>query len=181
MAADDKKKAEEAPKADAAPPKKKPPIKLIGAVAGIMLAEAAAVYVLVGMTGAKGQTADAAIHGDEHAEKEQQVEIPLVDDSFQNMQTGRVWRWEIQVVLKVKKKHQEFVETQLSERESEIKEGISQIVRRAQHGYLREPELTTLNRQILAYLGKVIEPDAEGHPRVEKVLIPKCRGVEMSF
>ncbi|MEX2219885.1 MAG: hypothetical protein WD749_14125 [Phycisphaerales bacterium] len=157
----------------------RPPLKMIGAVAALMLAEAAGVYFLVGMSGARAQTASAEIKGAEQAVLSQAVEIELMDDKFQNMQTGRVWIWDTQIVLKVKKKHEGFIEEALAQRSAEIKEGIAQIMRRAQHSHLREPELTTLNRQLTAYLDKVLGPDADGNSRLERVLIPKCKGFQM--
>jgi hypothetical protein len=175
----EKKEKEREPAEPAAAPKPRPPFKMIGIVAGIMLLEAAGVYVLVGMTGPRAQTAVAEIKGHDQAEQAQAVEIELVDDKFQNMQTGRVWIWDTQIVLKVKKKNQQIVELALAQRASEIKEGVAQIMRRAQHSHLREPELTTLNRQLTAYLDKTFGPDADGNSRVERVLIPKCKGFQM--
>jgi hypothetical protein len=168
-------------RSEQAPPtaRPKPPLKIIGAVAALMLVEAAGVYVLVGMSGSRAQTVAAEIKGADQAGQGQAVEIELVDDKFQNMQTGRVWIWDTQVVLKVKKKNQPVVEEALAQRASEIKEGVAQIMRRAQHSHLREPELTTLNRQLTAYLDKTFGPDADGNTRVERVMIPKCKGFQM--
>lgn len=166
-------------KAAAAPAKAKPPIKMIGAVAVVMIVEAVGVYLLVGMSGARAQTASAEVQGADQAALSQPVEIELVDDKFQNMQTGRVWMWDTQIVIKAKKKNEEFIEGELTKRSAEIKEGVAQIMRRAQHSHLREPELTTLNRQLTAYLDKTLGPDADGNSRIERVLIPKCRGFQI--
>jgi flagellar basal body-associated protein FliL len=170
----DEKKPAPAPE-----PKKKGSIKVIAMVAGLMIAEAAGVYALVGMTGSGTQQAAAEIHGAEQGELQQLVEIDLVDDKFQNMQSGRVWIWDTQIVLKVKKKNQEFVEGELAKRAAEIREGIAQIMRRAQHAHLREPDLTTLNRQLTAYLDKAFGPDPDGSTRLERVLLPKCKGYQI--
>lgn len=177
----DKEKGEQ-PKADdkapAAAPKKMP-LKVVAVVAGIMLAEAAGVVLLVGMMSRPPQEAAAEVHGEDHNELEGTVEIELVDDRFQNMQSGRVWSWEIAVFLKVKKKNEEFVMAQLEERAAEIKEGVSQIIRRAQHIHLKEPDLTTLNRQVRAFLDKALGTDPEGDSRIERVMIPKCKGIQL--
>ncbi len=177
----DEKKAEQAP---AAAPENKPqarklPLKGPLIVSAIMLAEAAGVVFLVGALGPKPQEAAAEVHGNEHEALQGSIEIQLVDERFQNMQSGRVWSWEIGVFLKVKKKHEEFVTRQLEERNAEIKEGVSQIIRRAQHVHLKEPELTTLNRQIRAFLDKALGTDAEGNSRIERVMIPKCKGIQL--
>lgn len=167
---------------EATPAKKKPPLKVIAVVGGLMVAEAAGVYLFVGMTGAAPQTADAQIHGVGEHHDQDFVEIELVDDKFQNLQTGRVWIWDIGIYLKVKKKHEAYITGELEKRSAEIKEGVGQIIRRAQHGQLREPDLTTLNRQLTAYLDKVFKPnDSDDSSRIERVLIPKCKGLQIDY
>lgn len=160
-------------------PKKKPPIKLIAIVGAVMLAEAAAVVLLVGSTGPKPQAAVADIQGDGKTELHTAIEIPLVDDRFQNMQTGRVWSWDIAIVLKVKSKNEEHVKHEMEKRNAEIKEGVSQIIRKAQHNHLKEPELTTLSRQLTAYLQKTFGKDPDGETRIERIIIPKCKGIQL--
>ncbi len=173
------KKAEGAP-AEAA--KKKSPIKAIAIVAVLMLVEAVGVFMVVGMTSKKPAEAEAkSLEGHAEADGEAQVEIPLIEEKFQNMSTGRVWVWDSALVLKVKKKNEEFVSGQLDARSAEIKEGISMIFRRAQHSQLKEPGLETINRLLLAYVNKTLGPDAEGLNRVERVLIPKCKGFPADF
>jgi flagellar basal body-associated protein FliL len=182
MAEAEKDKKPGAPEAaaEAAPAKKGPPIKVIGMVAVLMLAEAAGVYVFVGMTAGRTQTASAEIKGGDQKAAQETTEMEIADDKFQNLQDGHVWLWDISIVLKVKKKYEPYINEQLEKRAAEIKEGIDQIIRRAQPGYLREPDLTTINRQLTAYLNKAIEPDpADGSSRIERVMIPKCRGIEM--
>src|SRR5206468_1982804 len=108
------------------------------------------------------------------------VEIELVDDKFQNMQTGHVWVWDITIALKVKHRNEKYITEQLEKRSAEISEGIAQIIRRAQHSQLLEPELTTLNRQVAAYLDTIIKPaDITGASRVERFMIPKCKGLQI--
>jgi flagellar basal body-associated protein FliL len=182
MAESDKKKDEKAPVAPAAEgsAKKGPPIKLIGIVAGLMLAEAAGVYIFVGMTGGHAQTAEAKVEGAEEKAAQETTEIELVDDKFQNMQTGHVWVWDVAIALKAKQRNAKYINEQLEKRSAEISEGISQIIRRAQHSQLIEPELTTLNRQIAAYLDTIIKPDdSSGTSRIDRVLIPKCKGLQI--
>jgi hypothetical protein len=177
--ADEKKSAPEQKPDGAAATKKKLPIKAIVVVAGIMIAEAAGVYVLVGMSGPKQVAAESEIHGLDQAHGQQTVEIDLIDDKFQNMQTGRVWMWDMKIVLKTAQKNEAHISGELEQRASEIQEGIAQIVRRAQHSHLKEPDLVTLTRQLTAYADKVFGHDAQGNSRVEKIMIPKCRGVDV--
>lgn len=170
----------ESPKPEAeGTPKKKSPLKLILVVGGLMAAEGIGAVLLLGAMGPKPQTAEATIREDEHAESTTSLEIPVADERFQNMQTGRVWTWDIAVVLKVKPKNEEIIKGVLEKRSAEIKEGLSQIVRKAQHNQLKEPELTTLSRQITAFLDKMFGQDAEGNSRIERVIIPKCKGIQL--
>jgi flagellar basal body-associated protein FliL len=158
---------------------KKGSAKVFAIVAGLMMAEAVAVYLFLGMSGTGAQRASAEIHGAEQAELQQLIELDLIDDKFQNMQTGKAWIWDTQIVLKVKRKNKPFVESELEKRSAEIREGIAQIMKRAHQAHLREPELNTINRQLTAYLDKVLGPDPEGNSRLDRVLIPKCKGYQI--
>jgi flagellar basal body-associated protein FliL len=161
-----------------APAKKGLPVKTIGIVAVVMVLEAVLIVALLGMTGPKAAKAEAKdLHGQEEAKQEALAEIQLVEDNFQNMQTGRVWMWNVSVFIQVREKNKEHVAKQAEQRQAEIKEGIAQIFRRAQHSHLKEPGLETINRQLATYLNRVFGNDAEGAPRVERVMIPRCRGM----
>jgi flagellar basal body-associated protein FliL len=173
---EEKKSEADAASADAAP-KKKSPIKLVAIVGAIMVIEAVGVFLVVGATGKKPADAHAAeIKGAEHADEEQTVEIPLVEDKFQSMQGAQIWIWDVNVVLKAKKKNEEFITKALEARAAEIHEAVSMIFRRAQLLQLREPGLETINRQISAYMNKLLGKDPEGKDRFERVVIPKCKG-----
>ncbi len=177
----DKKPKEAAPaepaKEGAEPAKKGPPVKLIGAVAVIMIAEGAGVYFLASATGPKDAHADVKHVEDEHAANaEAFVEVPLVEDKFQNMQSGRAYIWDVSIVIKVKSKDEELVTKTLERNAAEVKEGVALIIRRAAHTHLLEPGLESLNRQLVSYLNTVVDHDAEGKDRVHRVLIPKCKG-----
>ena len=173
----------EEPKKDAAPaaePAKKKGSKMPMIIAALMIAEAGGVYVVVGMINKKPATADATTlaHG-EDASKEEFVEIPIIEDHFQNMQTGRVWVWDASITVRVRKRHEEKVTGLLQKRVAEIHEGIATIFRRATSAQLKEPGLETVNRQLSAYLDEVFGKDttgAEPMSHVERVLIPRCRG-----
>lgn len=166
---------------DAAPKKKGLPIKTIGIVVAVMALEAGALIGILGMGAPKESKAEETheLHQDDSNEIEE-VAI-LEDEQFQNMQTGQVWVWGMSVYAQVKKKNAEYVQGVLEQRSAEIREGISQIVGRAQHTQLKEPDRQTLNRQIVALLEKIIKPDEDGKPRVEKLLIPKCTGYPADF
>jgi flagellar basal body-associated protein FliL len=162
--------------AEAAPPPKKSK-KTVFIVAGVMVLEAALVLGVVKLVGGKPKAAEATqLQGKEQADALATVEIPLVEEKFQNMQTGRVWIWDAAIALKVKQKHKEFVEKELERRQSEVKEAVAMVFRRATHSQLKEPGLETINRQLSALVQQTFGTDPEGHDRVERVLIPRCRG-----
>jgi flagellar basal body-associated protein FliL len=170
-----------APAAESAA-RKKLPIKSAVAIAGIMAAEAAVFVAVLGMGGPqKGQAAEQQVNLKQD-EGEQTQELLIVDDKFQNLQTGRVWIWDTAVYVQVKNKNAEAVKKILERRSAEIREGVSQVISRAQHAQLKEPERQTLNRQITAYLETVFEPIGDkGQSPIERVLIPKCRGFPADF
>jgi flagellar basal body-associated protein FliL len=143
----------------------------------MMIAEAVGVYVFVGATGAHPQAAAAhTIQGADQADLDASVELPLLEEKFQNMQTGRAWIWDTEIVLKVRAKNQAFVTKELESRMAEVKEGVSLIFRRSPHSQLKEPGLETINRQLTAYLNQVLGKDPDGKDRLERVVIPKCKG-----
>ncbi|RMH13430.1 MAG: hypothetical protein D6695_04065 [Planctomycetota bacterium] len=159
---------------------KKLGVKTLGIIAALMLAEGAGVYFLVSMTSGSGQSA-AAIAGEDTAEQEKTTEILLVDDRFQNVDTGTIWLWDTAIYLKVRNKNVSRVEEIMKRREAEIKQGVSQIFRRAEDRHLRhDPGLETITRQLRAYLNEVFGTDKDELPLIEDVLIPKCTGINAS-
>ncbi len=165
---------------DAKSAKKGLPIKTIGIIAAVMAMEAGALYIVFGMGSANKSSA--MVHELVHDDSEELEEIEIVADQvFQNMQTGKVWVWSISVFAQVKRMNVEYVENVLMQRQAEIREGLSQIVGRAQHVQLKEPDRQTINRQFTALIEKIIKPDEHGMPRVERLIIPKCTGYPADF
>jgi flagellar basal body-associated protein FliL len=154
--------------------KKGLPVKMIGIIAGIMVAEGAAVYFVMSATGPKPAAAD--VKHVEEEDKEEFMEVPLLEEKFQNMQSGRAYIWDTSIVLKIRTKDEEVVTKTLERKAAEVKESMATLFRRAPHAQLTEPGMETLNRQILVTLNEFIEKDAEGKERIVRVLIPKCRG-----
>lgn len=164
--------ADEKP-AEAAPKGSKKVLIVVGAA---MLIEGLAVVGLVLMLRSGPSQASAEIVGAEEAAEEKLGEIPLISDKFQNMQTGKTWIWECELVLQIREKNREAVTAALEARKAEVAEGVSMIFRKAQHVHLTEPGLETLNRQVSAYVHQIFGEHPDGTPRVERVIIPKCRG-----
>ena len=161
-------------------PKKKSPLILFGVVGVMMLAEALGVYVLVSMGGPSSSQAEPGLV-DEVDEAELLTEVPLVEDRFINISTGRVWQWQATIVLQVKNKNLERVQAEKDKREAEIKEGIAEIIASAIDRQLREPGRETIKRQLTAYVNEVFGTDSEGEPRVEKVIISRWLPSPLDF
>jgi flagellar basal body-associated protein FliL len=161
--------------ADATAPKKGGPMGAI-IVAAIMVVEGAGVFMVARMTSPKSAEAVVTVEGDHGEDANATVEIPLIEERFQNMQTGQVWIWDTEIVLKVKSRNADAVNKVLETKAAEIKEGVAAIFRRAQLNQLKEPGLETLNRQLITFLFQMTGKDAEGHERIDRILIPKCRG-----
>jgi flagellar basal body-associated protein FliL len=174
----DSKPADPAAKnGEAAPQKGGLPIKMLGIVGVIMVVQAAGVYMLAKSTAPQAASAaEAHLSHADQTDHEEMIELLIVEDRFQNMQTGRVWVWDVDIVLKVRAKNEEAVTKVMEARAAEITEGVSMIFRRAHPTHLREEGLETLNRQLLAFLDGVFGKDAENKSRIERVVIPKCKG-----
>lgn len=157
------------------------PKRLILIIAGLMVLEAVAIFAVVSFTGFGESASAQTIEGKADADREAMVEIELVDTRFQNMQTGRVWDWEVQIYLKVRNRNKDNVSQTIDRRRAEIMEGVATIFRRAQHSQLREPGHETLNRQLSTYFHEVFGDGPDGMPRIERVLIPKCDGYPADF
>ncbi len=162
--------------------KKKSPILMIAIVASMMLVEGVGVFLFVSMTGTPAGANAAGLNGLDEQSGELVEEIELIKSRFQNLSTGRVWDWQVESFLKVRNKNREHVEKTLERRKAEIQEGLSLIFRRAQHAQLREPGLSSVSRQVDAYILEVFGTDpSDGTPYVERVLIPKCDGYPSDF
>lgn len=151
-------------------------LKMMIIIAVIMIVEGAAVFFVVNMmSGPKGVEASemAMLEG---TGEDAPVEIDLVEDRFQNMSTGHVWEWRVQIVLRARQKNAAHIET-IKERDAALlKEGVALIFRRAQDRHLREPGLETITRQLTTYVNEVFGVDADGLPRVDRVIVPECKG-----
>jgi len=151
-------------------------LKLIIIVAVMMLVEGAGVFFLVSSMGGPKNVAATELEGLEGTGDEAPVEIELIKDRFQNMQTGRVWEWRVEIFLRVRQKNVDEI-VAIQERDAAtIKEGVALIFRRANDRHLREPGLETITRQLTTYLNTVFGLDADGFPRIDRVIVSECKG-----
>ncbi|MEM8756167.1 MAG: hypothetical protein AAGF47_00105 [Planctomycetota bacterium] len=157
------------------------PKKLLAIVAGIMVLEVAAVGAFLLLSGGGAGEASAAVEYDPETDPDALIEMQVIADRFQNMHTGRVWQWDTELFVQVKRKNEAAVQKTLEGRTAEIASGVGEIIRKATHTQLREPELRSIKRKLLAYCQELFGTDAEGQPRVETVLIPRLRGAPADF
>jgi len=151
-------------------------MKMIIIVAVMMILEGAGVFLLVSSMGGPNAADATELEGLEGTGEEAPVELELVGDRFQNMQTGRVWEWRVQIFLRVRQKNVAEI-IALQERDAAtIKEGVALILRRADHRHLLEPGLDTITNQLTTYLNEIFGLDADGLPLIDRVIIPECKG-----
>ena len=150
--------------------------KLPLVIAGVMILEALVVVGAIKVLGGGPSAAQAELHGEELAGEQAPVEILLVNDAFQNMQTGRVWEWRVEIFLRVRQKNTAEVKRIQERDQATIKEGIALIFRRAHDRHLREPGLETIQRQVTTYVNEIFGTDPDGIPRVDRVIISECKG-----
>lgn len=151
-------------------------LKMIIIIAVIMIVEGAAVFFLVSKMGGPQTVEASELVGLEGTGVEAPVELELLNGQFQNMQTGRVWEWRVEMYLRIRAKNEAEI-TRLMERDAAtIKEGIALIFRRAHDRHLREPGLETITRQVTSYLNDQFGMDADGIPLIDRVIIPECKG-----
>jgi len=161
--------------------KKGLPIKTIAIVAGLLVIEAAVVVGVVSIAGSPKEVQGGQVDLAPVDALEAISEMLIVKDKFPNHSTGRVWLWDIELQVQVKEKNRAFVERLLEERGAEIKTGVSRIIRNAHQSQLQEPNLETLNRQLLRYLRDVAGTDADGEERIIQVLLPQLVGFPADF
>lgn len=164
-----------------APAKKGLPIKLIGIVAGIMLLEAGVVVAFMKFTAGPSQAEAMELQGQQLADLEAFTEIKLLGGRFQNLSTGRVWDWEVEIFLKVRQKHNEHVAAVLERRQAEIQSGIAMIYRKAQHSQLKEPGLQSIGRKLNAFMNNMLGEDPDGEPYYEELLVTQNDGYPSDF
>ncbi|MCC5786571.1 MAG: hypothetical protein JJU33_07720 [Phycisphaerales bacterium] len=171
--------ADAAAQAEQQQPKKSPKLVLI-VVAALMLIEGVAVVVVMKLTSG-GRDAHANIVGKDEADAESFAEVQLLAGRFQNMTTGRVWDWEVELHLKVRNKNMDRVRRTLDNRSAEIRAGIATIIRRAPHTQLKEPERRSITRQVHALMDEVLGLDPLGESYIGEVLVPVLDGYPADF
>lgn len=173
--------AKEAPATEqqTAPRKKLPMTAII--IAGITVVQAAGFFFAFKMFAGPPAPAYGAEHGegDHHAEgadphQEEEhgaAEFPLLEKvRVPNNKSGRLYMYDLDVVVVVSAARKPDVEKLKAERAAEISDRVGAIVRAADPRVLEEDDLRTLRTQIQTMLNTICG-DAE---LVQRVLIPRC-------
>jgi len=151
-------------------------LKMIIIIALIMIVEGAGVFFVVSKMGGPKSVEASELVGLEGTGVEAPIEVELLKGQFQNMQTGRVWEWRVEMFLRIREKNQPEIARLMERDAATIKEGVALIFRRAHDRHLREPGLETITRQVTSYLNDQFGVDADGIPLIDRVIIPECKG-----
>jgi flagellar basal body-associated protein FliL len=155
-------------KDEAAPPKKGT-LKIAIAAMIVVLLEVGTVFVTMKVSGGP-KTVIAEPTATAPAEKiEKDTEVKLIDAKLPNIQSGKIYMYDLQVVVKVLEKNKEKITDLFAEKEAEIRDHVRTIIASADPQALAEPGLETLRRQINYQL----EQDL-GKELIKEVLLPKC-------
>ena len=159
------------------------PIKTIVVILALLVAEGAAIVFLMTMMGQPSEVSAAELLTDPDAELSEVQELPVLQDKFSNAKQGRLWIWDMEIVIAVEARHATEVQAVLDRRASLIRSGIGRIIASAQHTYFQEPGYDTIRRQVLDFINSddLVGTDPEGEPMVQDVLIPSCIGFPADY
>jgi len=159
-----------------APPKKRRLAMTLVIVAGVAIVEAGGFYAFAKLFGGApqasyGQTDGHYAEGDDPTTQPGTAEVVLVSKfKAPNSKSGRLYIYDLDVVVKVPADKKTDVEELVAQRQGEISDTVARLIRGADPRVLAEDELKTLRVQIQHALVPVLEdPDL-----VRRVLIPRC-------
>ena len=160
---------------------KRLPFKLLVLIGSLMLVEAGVIVGVAVITNTP-QVEAQPFATDPTAELDRIVEIPVVEERFQNTKQGVAYLYDTQITLQVKKRHESDVTAIIESNQARIRMEIASLWRNAEPRHFEEPHLSTLTRQAEKILDEIIGPDAAtGESRVAGVLIPKLNGFRADF
>lgn len=150
-------------------------VKILAAIIAVMAVEGVGIFLFMTLMNSTPKDAAAELVTDED-DPEALVEVLLTSEQYQNMTSNQVWIWETEIYLKVRRRNLAYVQDVIEDRKAEIQAGITEIFRRAKLTELREPSFRTGTRQLTALINDIFGSDADGLPRVERLVIAKLRG-----
>lgn len=164
------------------------PIKTIIVVVAMLLAEAGLIVGAVIFFGRPSSVQAVQFTDADGAHlAERTREIPLLHERFTNNRRGRLWIYDLEVIILVKEVHADSVLAQIDTNRAKIRSGVNRLITAAQSSYFEEPGYETIRRQILELLNgpsaeaAIIPPGPEGEARVVDVLIPSCIGFPADY
>ena len=176
---------EEAPQQDSSADKKSGglPVKTVAVILALLVIEGAAIVFFMSMVGKPSEVTAAELMQDPDAAMSEVVELSVLQDKFSNAKQGRLWIWDMEIVVAVESQHSETVQAVLDRRASLIRSGIGRIIASAQHTYFQEPGYDTIRRQVLEFINgdDLVGTDEQGEPMVLDVLIPSAIGFPADY
>jgi flagellar basal body-associated protein FliL len=168
--------ADEAPPQDARKKKRIPTTLVIVVV--VTIVEGVGFYAAAKLFGG-GPQASFGEPGEHYAQGENPMgqqasaEVVLLERfKAPNIKSGRLYIYDLDIVIKVPAHEEEEIEKLVADRKGEISDIVARIVRSADPRVLAEDELKTLRMQVQHALTPVFDDDDED--LVERVLIPRC-------
>ncbi len=133
---------------------------------------------------AHGEAAKADAHGDGHAtagkvDKKKRIELPVVDFRAPNKQGGRMFLYDVTIIVQIRAEFEEKTKATLTERAGLIKDRVRTIIAQSDPEKLgggSEPGLETLRRQIKYQLDEIV-----GEGIIDEVLVPRCIPFPVNF
>jgi flagellar basal body-associated protein FliL len=173
------KPADGAPAAADEKPKKGGMMKMLIVAAVVLVLEGVTVGVTMMISaGPKKVIADVPATAPAEAVVHE-AEVKLVDARLPNNVGGRLYLYDLAVVVKVDEKNKVKVTELFADREAETKDHIRAIVASSDPKALAEPGLETLRRQIAYQLDETLGKDGKG--MIKEVLIPKCTPMRAEY
>ena len=158
-----------------APRGRKGSFKMILAVLGLLVFEAALIVGAMMIIGGEPKVAgadDSTLPEVETAEDEKIVEILVLDGKLPNAKTGITYLYDTEIYVQVRRKYADRVNSELEQFYNEIKADISAIWRTSEPPHFKEPKLENLTRKVYALLNERFGTDPDdGEPILVKCVL----------
>lgn len=102
-------------------------------------------------------------------DKKRKVELKVVDFKASNKQSGRMFLYDVSIVISVHGVNEEKAKSTLADNDARVKDRIRTIVAQSPPEKLAEPGLETLRRQVKYQLDQIL-----GDNVVDEVYVPRC-------
>jgi flagellar basal body-associated protein FliL len=103
------------------------------------------------------------------ADKRRKVELQVVDFRAPNRQSGRMYLYDVAIVISVRGDMEEKSKSVLTENAARVKDRVRTIIAQSTTEKLSEPGLETLRRQVKYQLDQLL-----GENVIDEVFVPRC-------